>query len=133
ELAGAERDRRDLGLAGADLDAAASQARIERVVVAVKAQIGLRRHAGHEAHVGVGHDLWQRSHPPALLCQALGDERARCAVHACAYALAPAVELILEVERIGKAPAGLEVAVQEAMAALERALSLAVARIEDDP
>jgi hypothetical protein len=43
-------------------------------------------------------------------------------VHARVDAIAPAVELVLEVERVGEAPAGLEVAVQEAVAALERAL-----------
>jgi hypothetical protein len=48
-------------------------------------------------------------------------------------ALAPAVELVLEVERVREPPAGLEIAVQEAVRALERALGLAVARVEDDP
>jgi hypothetical protein len=47
--------------------------------------------------------------------------------------LAPAVELVLEVERVGNAPPGLEVAVNEAVGALERPLGLAVAGVEDDP
>jgi hypothetical protein len=54
-------------------------------------------------------------------------------VNARVDALAPAVELVLEVELVGEPAAGLEIAVQEAVAALERALGLAVARVEDDP
>ena len=44
-----------------------------------------------------------------------------------------AVELVLEVKRVGKAPPGLEVAVQEAVAALQGTLGLAVACVEDHP
>ena len=47
--------------------------------------------------------------------------------------IAPAVELVLEVGRVGEAPAGLEVAVNEAVVALEGPLGLAVAGVEDDP
>src|SRR5207245_10434416 len=64
---------------------------------------------------------------------ALCDDRARGAMQARLDALTPALELVLEVERIGKAPARLEVAVQEAVAALQRPLGLAVAGIEDHP
>jgi hypothetical protein len=46
--------------------------------------------------------------------------------------LAPPIELRLEVEWVGEAAAGLEIAVQEAVVALERALGLAIARLEDD-
>jgi len=42
ELARVERNCADLGLRDADLDAATNQARVKRVVVAVKAQVGLR-------------------------------------------------------------------------------------------
>ena len=47
--------------------------------------------------------------------------------------IAPIVELRLEVERVGKPPPGFEVAVQEAVVALERPLGLAVTGVEDDP
>src|SRR6266516_4178101 len=57
----------------------------------------------------------------------------RGAVRARVDALAPALELVGEVEVVGKAPPGLEVAVQEAVASLERSLGLAVAGIEDHP
>src|SRR5437879_2680777 len=57
----------------------------------------------------------------------------RGAVRARVDAIAPALELVLEVQLIGKAPPGLEVAVQEAVASLERALGLAVAGVEDHP
>ena len=69
----------------------------------------------------------------ALFGEPLGDDRARGPVHARVDAIAPAVELVLEVERVREPPAGLEVAVQEAVAALQRALGLAVAGVEDHP
>jgi hypothetical protein len=47
--------------------------------------------------------------------------------------VAPLIELELEVERVGKAPPRLEAAVQIAVAALERALGLAITWVEDDP
>src|SRR5271155_84359 len=57
----------------------------------------------------------------------------RRAVHARVDALTPAVELVLEVQSVSEAPAGLEVAVQEAVTALERPFGRSVARVEDDP
>ena len=54
-------------------------------------------------------------------------------MHARVDALTPAVELVLKVQSVGEAPAGLEVAVQEAVAALERPFGRSVARVEDDP
>src|SRR5438270_7695247 len=57
----------------------------------------------------------------------------RGAVRAGVDAIAPALELVLEVQLIGKAPPGHEVAVQEAVASLERPLGLAVAGVEDHP
>lgn len=47
--------------------------------------------------------------------------------------LAPPIELVLEVEVVGERAACLEVAVDEAVGALERPLGLAVAGVEDDP
>ena len=52
ELAAVEGDGDDLGLGGADLDPPADQARIERVVVAVEAQVGLGRDPQDPAPVG---------------------------------------------------------------------------------
>jgi len=54
-------------------------------------------------------------------------------VHARVDALTPAVELVLKVQSVGEAPAGLEVAVQKAVAALECPFGRSVARVEDDP
>ncbi len=45
----------------------------------------------------------------------------------------PLVDLIGKIERVGKDPASLEVAVQVAMIALKRAFGLSVAGIKDDP
>ena len=133
ELAGVQRDRRDLGLRDAHLDAAADQARVQRVVVTVKAQVGLGGHARHEPAVAVGHRRRQAAHQRVLFGEALSDDRARGPVHARVDAITPAVELDLEVERVREPPAGLEVAMQKAVAALQRPLGLAVARVEDHP
>jgi hypothetical protein len=87
----------------------AHEGRRLRVVVAVETQVGLLRDADDEAPVGVRHPLGQGTRPLPLLGQPLGDERTRGAVNARVDALAPAVELVLEVELVGEAPAGLEV------------------------
>jgi hypothetical protein len=133
ELAAVQADRDHLRLRGSHLDPLADQARVQRVVVAVKAQVGLRRDARYEAAVAVGQARGQRPHQGALLGAALGDDRARGPVHAPVDAIAPVIELMLEVERVREPAAGLEVAVQEAMAALQRALGLAIAGVEDHP
>ena len=72
----------DLGLRDANLDATADQARVERVVVAVETQVGLGGDAHDETAVGGGQQRGQRAHPLPLLAQAVGDDRARRAVHA---------------------------------------------------
>jgi hypothetical protein len=109
ERARVEAEGGDLGLRDADPDAAADQARVERVVVAIEAQVGLGGDTHDEAAVRLRQRRGQRAHPLALLGEAFGDDRARRAVHACVDALAPAVELVLEVERVGEPAAGLEV------------------------
>jgi hypothetical protein len=54
-------------------------------------------------------------------------------MHARIDPVAPPVELELVVELVGEAPPGLEVRAHEAMRALQRALGLRVARLEDQP
>ena len=54
-------------------------------------------------------------------------------MHACVDLVAPLVELELEVVLVGEAAARFEVGAHEAMAPLEYALGLRVARLEDDP
>src|SRR5215216_225860 len=54
-------------------------------------------------------------------------------MHASVDLVAPQVELELEVEGVGEQAPGLEVAVDEAVTALERPLGLAVAGVEDHP
>jgi hypothetical protein len=133
EFAAVERDRGDLRLGRADLDPPADEARVERVVVSVEAQVGLGGDARDETAIGVGQLRRQPAHPLALGGEALRHDGPRGAVDAAVDLGAPGVELGLEVERVGKQTAGLEVAVDEAVVALGRALGLGVARIEDDP
>ena len=68
-------------LGDAHLDAPTGEARVERVVVAINAEIGLLRHPDHAPAVGVGQPLGQRPHPRALLRQPLGRDRADRAMH----------------------------------------------------
>src|SRR6516165_1514933 len=134
ELARIQRDRSDLTLAHAQLDAAAGEARIERVVVGVKAQIRLLGHADHAAQLTRRHPLGQRAHALELGDQAPGGDRADAAVKANVGALGePAVELPLEVDVVGEAARRLEVGAQEAVVAVSLALGLWVFGLQDAP
>jgi hypothetical protein len=133
ELARVQRHCGDLALVDADLDPATREAGIERVVVAIKAQIGLLGHPDHEPPVDIGQPGRQRPHPSPLLDEALKRDRPDGAVSAGVGLVGPAVELVLEIQLVGKAPAGLEVRPQIAVRALEHALGLRVTRLEDDP
>ncbi len=133
-FAGVKRGRGDLGLGDPDLDPATGEAGIERVVVGVPAQVGLRMDAGDEAPVGVRHRLRQRAHLRPFELEPLGRDRAQGAVGAgVGAAREPVVELELEVDFVGEAAVGLEAALDEIVEALEHALGLAVAGIEDHP
>jgi hypothetical protein len=57
KLAGVERDGAELALGDPDLDAAAGEPRVERVVVGVPSQVGLLRDAPGEAAICVGQPL----------------------------------------------------------------------------
>jgi hypothetical protein len=133
ELARVQRHCGDLALVDADLDPATREAGIERVVVAIKAQIGLLGHPDHEPPVDIGQPGRQRPHPSPLLDEALKRDRPDGAVSAGVGLVGLAVELVLEIQLVGKAPAGLEVRPQIAVRALEHALGLRVTRLEDDP
>ena len=63
ELARVKRDRVDLTLADTELHAPSGEARIERIVVPVKAEIGLRRDAQHAAQRSGRHRLGEYAHP----------------------------------------------------------------------
>lgn len=67
----------DLALVDALLDAAAHEARIERVVAGVDAQVGIRWHAQDDPRIEVG-ELWQQwAHRRPLLAQAIDRPAAR--------------------------------------------------------
>jgi len=123
KLTRVERSRGDVLLGDADLDAAADEPWVDRVVVAIDPHIRLRRNAEHLAAIRVRHPD-HRSHPLALLHQSLRWDGADRAVHAPVGAIAPAVELQLKVGRVREPTPGLEVRAQEPMRALEHALRL---------
>ncbi len=78
DLARVEGDGADLALADPDLDPPSGKTGVERVVVGVEAQVGLRRDADHPADRGRRHPLGQRTHALALEGQALGGHARGC-------------------------------------------------------
>jgi len=76
DLAAVEADRADRPLSGADLDPATDQAGIERVVVSVKAELGLSRDQQRDALGSGRHSLGQRPHALSLGEQPLRGDRA---------------------------------------------------------
>src|SRR5271165_3893143 len=105
QLATVQRNGDDLPLADRELDAAPGESWIQRVVVRVKAEVGLLRDAQDAAQRGLGHRRGQRAHVLCLFDQALSGNGADAAVKARVGALLkPAVELLLEVQGIGEAP-----------------------------
>jgi hypothetical protein len=104
----------------------------DRLVVSVEAQVGVRRDPDHEAAVDVGRRGRQRTHQPALLHESVNRPAAQRLVRA-GGSLEPGVELELEVELVGEAPARLEVRLQVAPQALDDALGLGVGRLAEVP
>jgi hypothetical protein len=134
ELARVERPRDHLALPDPDLDAAANQARVERVVVAVDAHVRIGRHARHQAPVDVGQPLGQRPQQRQLLRQPIDRAAAEGAVEAQVGALVePAVELLLVVELVREAAAGLEARLRVPLQPLDHALRLRIAALEETP
>ena len=62
ELASVQRDRDDLALADAHLDAATDKVRVERVVVGIEPDVRIGRRAGHEATIKIKLARGQRAH-----------------------------------------------------------------------
>jgi hypothetical protein len=133
ELAAVQRHCCDLAPADADLHSPPGQARVERVVVSIDAQIGLLGHPDHEATVDIGQPRRPRAHPLPLSGQPRGWHRPDRAVGAGVGLLGPTVELVLEIELVGEPPTGLEVRAHEPMRPLEQALGLRVTGFKDDP
>src|SRR4051794_8424253 len=92
DLAGVQDDRSQLALGDANLDAAAGERGIDRVIVAIDAQIGLLRHADDEPPIAIRQRGGQRPHPLALLREAFDGNGADRAMHPLVDLLAPAVE-----------------------------------------
>lgn len=126
ELAGVERDRRDLGLGDADLDAPPGQPRVQRVVAGIEAQVGIGRHPGHPAAVQI-RERRQRPHVLALGNQPVDGPTAQRAVRPGVGLLEPGVELVLVVAFVDEVAPRFEVGLQVALQALDGALGLRIA------
>jgi hypothetical protein len=53
QLARVQRDRRDLALAGANLDPPPDQARIQRVIIGIEADVRTERHPDHSPAIQI--------------------------------------------------------------------------------
>src|SRR5215207_5456390 len=134
ELAGVQRDREHLAAGDARLDAPADQARVQRVVAGVKAQVWVGRDPEHPAPVCVRRRGGQRRHHLVFLGEPVDRAAAQRLVMPCVRALRePGVELELEVERVGERPARLEAALDEVLQPLDDPLCLRVARRAEPP
>jgi hypothetical protein len=134
ELARVERHREQLALRDAELDAAADQARVERVVARVDAHVRVGRDPDHPAAVDVGHAIGQRPHDGQLLGPPVERPAAQPAVEARVGTLIePAVELLPEVELGREAPTGLEARLRVALQPLDHTPRPRIPRLEEPP
>ncbi len=131
--AAAEFNCGELGLRCPDLYSPADQAGIERVVVSIKTQIWLWGDPDHPTVIGARQMLWQLTHFGLLFLEVLADDPFGGAVFSIVCLRQPSIELVLEIKRVGEAPASLEVAVEEAVASLKNSFGLRVAGLKDDP
>jgi hypothetical protein len=109
-----ERDGRDLALGDANVDALPDEAGVQGVVVAIDADIGLRRDPDHQAAIKIGgrHREWAQR--LALLLQALNRTLAQRPVNPRVRSLCePLVELVLKVELSEERAARLEAGLHE--------------------
>ena len=119
-----QRDRDDLALADAHLDATPDELRIQRIVVGVKPDVRIGRHPGHPAPIQVRLARRQRPHHLTLLEQTIDRTLAQRLVRPSVGLLKPRVELQLEVEMVREPPTRLEVRLQVALQPLDRALGV---------
>src|SRR5262245_4526099 len=134
ELARVERHSEDLALGDTQLDAAADQSWVERVVVAVDAHVRVGRDPGNEAAVDVGHALRQRPHHLKLLRQPIRRSATQRSVEAEVGALVePTVELLLVVELACERAAGLEARLGVALQPLNHTLRLRIFGLQEAP
>jgi hypothetical protein len=132
ELARVERHCPQLALGDPDLDPAPDEARVERVVVAIEMNVGLRRDPQYEAAVEVGCPRRQRPQPLPLAREPVDRPLPERAVDAHVRPLAePVVELVLVVELRHERAARLEARLHEPLQPLHHPLRLTVARVED--
>ena len=122
ELAGVQRDREDLALGDAGLDAAADQPRVERVVAGVEAQIGVRRDPQHPAPVGVGRASPAAAPSPARssTSRSIGRQRSVLCIRGLARSSNQASSWSWKSSSLANAPAGLEAASRRSPAGARR-------------
>ena len=128
DLAGVQRDCGDGALVGDDLDPATDERRIQAVVVGVQAQVRVGRDAHRPPLGGVGHPVGQQRHHCKLVGKAINRPRAQRLVHPRVDPSEPSIELVLEVQLAGEAPARLEVRLRVALQPLDHALGLRISQ-----
>src|SRR5206468_7010023 len=126
QLAGVEHRGAYIGLRDADLDAAPGEPRVDGVVVAIDPRIWLLRDADHGPAIQSGQPPGQRAHPQPLLDEPLRRDGPDRAMHPLIDPVAPAVELVLKIERVREPAPRHEVGAHEPVRALENPLRLRI-------
>jgi hypothetical protein len=126
QLSAVERDRENLAVSDPDLDAAADEVGVQRVVAGIEPNVRIRRDPGHPPAVGVRCQVGQRGHDRQLLGQAINRPGPGRAVRSRVDPLKPRVELVLEVELVREHAPRFEVRLRVALQPLDRALGLRV-------
>jgi len=133
QLAGVQHYPGHVRLRHPQLDPAAREPRVDRIIVAIHPDQRLRRHPDDLAAVHIGHRGGQRPHLLLLLDQALGRNHARRAMHPPVGLLAPRVQAVLIVEGVREHPTRLEVRTHEPVRTLQHTLRLRIPRLQDHP
>jgi hypothetical protein len=89
------------------------------VVIAINPEIRLLGHPHHGPPVGVRQPTGQRSHPGPFLDEPFGRDGADRAMHPLINPVAPAIELVLEVEMVREPTPWHEVGAHEPVRALQ--------------
>ena len=124
KLAGIEHRSGHMRLRNAELDPAAGERGVDRVIVAINPKIWLLRHASHDPAVKIRQPVRQRPHLGALLQQPLSRDSSDRAMHPLVDPVTPAVELVLEVKMVREPTPRHEVGTHEPVRALKDPLRL---------
>jgi hypothetical protein len=116
---------------GADLDAAADDCRVDRVVVAVQAHVVVTRQPQRAAPPGHRSNGWEGQHRRPVSADPVGRGTAQHPPRPLVDQPEPVAKLGVEVSRRGEAAAGQERGLQIAIGPLDQPLGLRIARVAD--